>query len=322
MSDERGSVSLLVVLVLPALLMAGGLVLDGGRQLQARRDANAAATAASRAATQLSVDEVYARRLDVASARQRAQAELARQGATGVVSVAGQSVTVTVRATVDYALLPGGGTVTESSTSDPSEGCAHGERHAVRWRGILGAVAAFAAMLALVVAVPVLLVLLVGNPWPGRTRVELGDEVAIVIGLLAVAGWVLWGRFLVAVVMELRLQVAELRRAADFDPRIEPVAPPASRTGVGLLAQRLVAAALVLLPLAGRAPTSVADALPTPAAERSVDALPFASGGVAGAGRRRGRQHGDRARGRHPDRAGPQPPRRPRAVAGDLRAQP
>jgi Flp pilus assembly protein TadG len=122
MWSERGSVSLLVVLVLPALLMAGGLVLDGGRQLQARRDANAAATAASRAATQLSVDEVYVRRLDAASARQRAQAELARQGATGVVSVAGQSVTVTVRASVDYALLPGGGTVTESSTSDPSEG--------------------------------------------------------------------------------------------------------------------------------------------------------------------------------------------------------
>ena len=146
----------------------------------------------------------------------------------------------------------------------------------MRWRGILGALAAFAVMLAMVVAVPVLLVLLVGNPWPGRTRIELGDEAAIVIGLLAVAGWVLWGRFVVAVVMELRLQVAELRRAGDFDPRIEPVAPPPSRTGVGLLAQRLVAAALVLLPLAGRAPTSVADALPTPTAERSVDALPVA----------------------------------------------
>ncbi len=122
MNDERGSVSLLVVLLLPALLMAGGLVLDGGRQLQARRDANAAATAASRAATQLSVDEVYARRLDAGLARGRAHAELARHGAAGAVSVAGQSVTVTVRASVDYLLLPGVGEVSESSTSDPSEG--------------------------------------------------------------------------------------------------------------------------------------------------------------------------------------------------------
>ena len=31
--------SLLVVIMVPALLFAAGLVLDGGRQLQARRDA-------------------------------------------------------------------------------------------------------------------------------------------------------------------------------------------------------------------------------------------------------------------------------------------
>ena len=121
-SSERGSVSLLVVLVLPALLMAGGLVLDGGRQLQARRTANAAATAAARAATQLSVEEVYAGRLDGGLARSRAHAELARHGASGAVVVAGESVTVTVGATVDYLLLPGGGSLTESSTSDPSAG--------------------------------------------------------------------------------------------------------------------------------------------------------------------------------------------------------
>ena len=40
---ERGSVSLLVVIMVPALLMAAGLVLDGGRQLQARRETAAAA---------------------------------------------------------------------------------------------------------------------------------------------------------------------------------------------------------------------------------------------------------------------------------------
>lgn len=122
LGSDRGNVSLLVVLLLPALLMAGGLVLDGGRQLQARRQANAAATAAARAATQLSADEVYAGGLEAGLARGRAQVELARHGATGAVSVSGTSVTVTVRAEVDYLLLPGSATVTESSTSDPSEG--------------------------------------------------------------------------------------------------------------------------------------------------------------------------------------------------------
>ena len=37
-------------------------------------------------------------------------------------------------------------------------------------RGVLGAVGALLATLLLVVGVPVALVLLVGNPWPGRAR--------------------------------------------------------------------------------------------------------------------------------------------------------
>ena len=61
---SRGSVSLLVVIMVPALLTAAGLVLDGGRQLQARRDAGAAAAAAARAATQLSEQELYGTGLD------------------------------------------------------------------------------------------------------------------------------------------------------------------------------------------------------------------------------------------------------------------
>ena len=69
-----GSVSLLVVILLPALVIAGGLVLDGGRQLQVRREAQAAASAASRAAVQLSTQEVYGGGLDAALARARAGA--------------------------------------------------------------------------------------------------------------------------------------------------------------------------------------------------------------------------------------------------------
>ena len=89
---SRGNVSLLVVIMVPALLMAAGLVLDGGRQLQARRDAGAAAAAAARAATQLSEQELYGTGLDAGLAVGRANAELAAQGATGSVAVDGQTV--------------------------------------------------------------------------------------------------------------------------------------------------------------------------------------------------------------------------------------
>ena len=119
---EQGNVSLLVVVMLPALLFAAGLVLDGGRQLQARRDANGAAAAAARAAVQLSGREAYARRLDPGLATARAAAELGRQRATGSVSISGRSVTVTVRAAVDFLILPGGRTVSESSTATPEQG--------------------------------------------------------------------------------------------------------------------------------------------------------------------------------------------------------
>jgi Flp pilus assembly protein TadG len=121
---ERGSVSLLVVIMLPALLFAAGLVLDGGRQLEARRAADGAASAAARAAVQLTDQEAYARRLDPGLAAARASAELVRQDATGSVSVAGQSVTVTVSAAVDFLILPGGRQVSGAATATPEQGVA------------------------------------------------------------------------------------------------------------------------------------------------------------------------------------------------------
>ena len=123
---ERGSVSLLVVIMLPALLMAAGLVLDGGRQLQARREANGAAIAAARAAVQLTPQEAFARRLDAGLATGRANAELGRQRASGSVIFDGQAVTVTVTASVDFLILPGGRTVSGSSTAVPEQGVERG----------------------------------------------------------------------------------------------------------------------------------------------------------------------------------------------------
>jgi Flp pilus assembly protein TadG len=119
---DRGNVSLLVVIMLPALLVAAGLVLDGGRQLQTRREANGAAIAAARAAVQMSPQEAYARRIDPGLASDRANAELGRQHAAGSVSVDGQAVTVTVTASVDFLILPGGRTVSGSSTATPEHG--------------------------------------------------------------------------------------------------------------------------------------------------------------------------------------------------------
>ena len=119
---SHGNVSLLVVIMLPALLVAAGLVLDGGRQLQVRRDASAAAASAARAAVQLSEQEILGAGLDAGLATQRASAELASQGVDGSVTVAGQSVTVTVTEPVDYLILPGGRSVSSSSTASPVAG--------------------------------------------------------------------------------------------------------------------------------------------------------------------------------------------------------
>ncbi len=49
-SGERGSVTVLVAVLVPALVACAGLVLDGGRMLSARREAQDAADAAARVA--------------------------------------------------------------------------------------------------------------------------------------------------------------------------------------------------------------------------------------------------------------------------------
>ena len=151
----------------------------------------------------------------------------------------------------------------------------------------IGALGAIATMAVLVVGVPALLVVLVGNPWPGRTRVELRDEVALVVGVLAVLAWLVWLRFLVAVVAEVRDQFGELAGAptAGFAP------PPPARRGVGRLAQRLVAAALIVLPLAPRVTTAGAhttdDVAPRrPDAPRLAGGLAATGAAAAGPGRR------------------------------------
>ena len=114
---ESGSVSLLVVIMVPALLIAAGLVLDGGRQLEARREARGAAQAAAHAAVQQSGDELLGAGIDLDAAIGRAEAALAAQGAVGSVAVVGGAVVVTVSRAVDFLVLPGGVTVTEQASA-------------------------------------------------------------------------------------------------------------------------------------------------------------------------------------------------------------
>ncbi len=129
----------------------------------------------------------------------------------------------------------------------------------VNGRHVLRAVGAVLVTVLVVVGVPVLLVALVGNPWPGASRVEMRDELALVVGVLAAVAWIVWARFVVALAVEIRDQVSVLRTLRDRPTVVGPVvsAPP-TRVGIGLVAQRLVAAALVLLPVATHAREAVA----------------------------------------------------------------
>lgn len=124
--DERGSVALFIVMMIPAVLVAAGLVLDGGRQLDVRRDVNGAAQAAARAAVQMTPPELFAESLDADLAAGRGQAELSRQGYGGSVRIAGERVTVTATATVDRLILPGAASVTGTATANASAGIGQG----------------------------------------------------------------------------------------------------------------------------------------------------------------------------------------------------
>lgn len=107
--SQNGSVSVVVVTVTTALLLVAGLVWDGGRVLTAHRDADAVASAAARAGAQ-GVDETALRTgtgapLDPADARRRVARYLAATPYTGVATVAGDTVTVTVTRTEQLPIL-------------------------------------------------------------------------------------------------------------------------------------------------------------------------------------------------------------------------
>lgn len=112
MRSEGGAIGVFVVVVTVALISVAGLVLDGGRLLAARREAQDIAANAARAGAQaLDEDQLRAGRtvIDPTAGATAIARYLTQTPATGTSSVSGDAVTVRVRMPVRM-LLPLTGT--------------------------------------------------------------------------------------------------------------------------------------------------------------------------------------------------------------------
>lgn len=109
--DDRGSVTIFVAVLGLAFVMVAGLAIDGGRKLGGLSEARNLADNAARAGAQAIDTDAYrtqgAVTIDPDAAAQAAADYLASTGHTGVVSVADDTVTVTVTLIVDTRILPG-----------------------------------------------------------------------------------------------------------------------------------------------------------------------------------------------------------------------
>ena len=121
--NERGAVSTFLAVIALALLMAAGLAIDGGRKVNALREASHLADNAARAGAQaVDLDTLRTTsdlQLHADQAARQVDEYLTSLGYTAAeVTVTGDRVTVTVRLTVDPVLLPTGPiTVTATETA-------------------------------------------------------------------------------------------------------------------------------------------------------------------------------------------------------------
>jgi len=98
--DEEGSFAVFVAVLAVGLFALFGLVIDGGRAVAAQNDAAGEAEQAARiGAGQISVDAIRLGTLEVdpATAISAAQQYLRATGSAGVITVAGQTVTVHIQ---------------------------------------------------------------------------------------------------------------------------------------------------------------------------------------------------------------------------------
>jgi Flp pilus assembly protein TadG len=127
--NERGAVSTFLAVIALALLMAAGLAIDGGRKVNALREASHLADNAARAGAQAVDLDTLRTTGDLtllpADAVDRADQYLTSLGyAADDVTVTGDSITVTISLTVDPVLLPTGPitvTATETATAITQE---------------------------------------------------------------------------------------------------------------------------------------------------------------------------------------------------------
>jgi hypothetical protein len=124
---DEGSISLFMVVLTIALLVAVGLVVDGGAKVRAIQRADEAAREAARAGTQaLDVPAAVqgeAVSVDPAAAARAARAYLVAAGVDGSVSVSGNAVTVSTHVPFAPVFLALAGvrpsTVTGTATARP-----------------------------------------------------------------------------------------------------------------------------------------------------------------------------------------------------------
>lgn len=106
---EEGMVTAFVVIMVVALLLVAGLVVDGGSMLAAKRQAINEAEAAARAGAQALDESAYRNsavvKIDPELARQAAQRYIAATGDTGTVEVQDDTVTVKMRRTQSNSIL-------------------------------------------------------------------------------------------------------------------------------------------------------------------------------------------------------------------------
>lgn len=123
-NDDRGAAAIFLILMTVALLIAAGLVIDGGYALAERRQltnqAEQAARVGADALDQVSLRDGGTPRVDPAAARTAATAYLTRVGATGAtVTIDGAVVEVEIRGHADTTILSivGIGTIPVTGTA-------------------------------------------------------------------------------------------------------------------------------------------------------------------------------------------------------------
>lgn len=127
---EAGSVALAAAIFFPAVLIIGGLVLDGGFTLAARQRAASTAENAARAGAQaLDINELRRTgrvQLDQRAAAAAARTYLSQVGDTGTVEVRGTTVTVSVSERQPMTLLRLSGLTTVTVTGRATARAASG----------------------------------------------------------------------------------------------------------------------------------------------------------------------------------------------------